>query len=108
MMQERLLFFMGGNNMKVTELSKDRYKEAIDMSMYAFQYQLSEEKIEERLESMSDNKLLGIVEEDKLAAKLYIIPLQIFHQNQIIKMGGIAGVATYPEYRRKGYVKELM
>ena len=24
------------------------------------------------------------------------------------KMGGIAGVATYPEYRRNGYVKKLL
>ena len=23
-------------------------------------------------------------------------------------MGGVAGVATYPEYRRSGYVKELL
>src|SRR5699024_8952143 len=28
--------------------------------------------------------------------------------NKKLKMGGIASVATYPEFRRKGYVKELL
>lgn len=106
---KRDCFFMGEvDKMKVTKLSKDRYEEAIRMSMYAFQYHLTDEEIERNMKRMEENKLLGIVEEEKLAAKLYIIPFQVFHQNQIMNMGGIAGVATYPEYRRKGFVKELM
>ncbi|WP_459502727.1 GNAT family N-acetyltransferase [Bacillus sp. C1] len=95
--------------MKVVELLEDRYREAITLSEYAFRYKVPEDQVEERLTLMKKHhQLFGILEENQLAAKLHLLPLEIHIGDEIFKMGGIAGVATYPEYRRSGHVKELL
>ncbi|PEB56201.1 GNAT family N-acetyltransferase [Bacillus pseudomycoides] len=95
--------------MKVIELAESHYREAIELSEYAFQYKVPEDQLEKRLKLMREHhQLYGIVEENKLAAKLHLLPLEINIGDGIFKMGGIAEVATYPEYRRSGYVKELL
>ncbi|WBL15962.1 GNAT family N-acetyltransferase [Sutcliffiella sp. NC1] len=95
--------------MLVRKINEDKYKEAIQLSEYAFQYKVPIDEIEKRIERMKKNHILyGILEEDVLVAKLHLLPFEIHLGEQQWKMGGIAGVATYPEYRRKGYVKELL
>src|SRR5690625_4349653 len=46
--------------------------------------------------------------EGKLAAKVHIIPLASYINGQAFKMGGIASVATWPEYRRYGMIQPLL
>ncbi|MGE8078920.1 GNAT family N-acetyltransferase [Peribacillus loiseleuriae] len=95
--------------MTVFKLNENQLKEAMKLSEYAFQFQLAEDQIEERIETMKQHhQVYGINENDQLAAKLHLLPLSIYLGNNQLKMGGIAGVATYPEYRRKGFVKELL
>ena len=43
-----------------------------------------------------------------MIAKTHIIPLEVMIDNKSYTMGGIASVATYPQYRRRGIVNELM
>jgi len=94
--------------MLVTEVREDEYLESIKLSMYAFQYKIAESDLPARKEMMKNHKILGIWDKDILAAKLHIIPLKVHMKDDEWKMGGIAGVATYPEYRRNGYVKTLI
>jgi predicted acetyltransferase len=94
--------------MEIRELVEKDYLESLRLSMYAFQYKVVEEKIPSRLESLKGHKVLGVWEQNCLAAKLHIFPLHIFMNGDKWKMGGIAGVATYPEFRRNGYVKLLI
>lgn len=94
--------------MFVRELTEEDYLESMNLSMYAFQYKVPESDIPARLEGLRNQKVLGIWDQDILAAKLHIYSLSIFMRNAEWKMGGIAGVATYPEYRRNGYVNTLM
>ena len=94
--------------MEVRELSEEEFRESLKLSMYAFQYKIPETDVPARIEGMKNHKILGIWDEKILAAKLHIIPLTIFMRDVEWKMGGIAGVATYPEYRRKSFVKSLM
>ncbi|MCM2534103.1 GNAT family N-acetyltransferase [Neobacillus pocheonensis] len=94
--------------MKVREVTEAEYLESIKLSMYAFQYKIPESDVQTRKEGLKSHKILGIWDENILAAKLHILPLKIFMQDAEWKMGGIAGVATYPEYRRNGYVKSLI
>lgn len=94
--------------MLVTEVREDEYLEAIKLSMYAFQYKIAESDLPARKEMVKNHKILGIWDEEILAAKLHIIPLNVHMKEDEWKMGGIAGVATYPEYRRNGYVKTLI
>lgn len=87
----------------------DRYLEAMKLSEYAFQYTISEENVREEIGYMKKHhKLYGILHEDRLAAKAVVIPFEVYIGEKKVKMGGIAGVATYPEYRRKGFVNELL
>ena len=94
--------------MLVTEVREDEYLESIKLSMYAFQYKIADSDIPAKKEMVKNHKILGIWDEDILAAKLHIIPLNVQMKDDVWKMGGIAGVATYPEYRRNGYVKTLI
>lgn len=94
--------------MHVTTVPKEYFNEAIDLSMYAFQYELSKEEREKVLKGMECQEILGIFDGEKLASKLHIRPYEIFQHGRKIKMGGVASVSSYPEYRRQGHVKELM
>lgn len=94
--------------MVIKELTEEDYIESLKLSMYAFQYKVPADEIASRIEKLKDHRVLGIWEQNNLAAKLHIIPLHIFMFGEKWKMGGIAGVATYPEFRRGGFVKSLM
>lgn len=94
--------------MTIKRLDKQYYDDTLNLSMYAFQYKIPKEELEKRYKQLDAHELYGIEVEDKLAAKLHLLSLGVFLGDTEYKMGGIAGVATYPEYRRKGLVKELL
>lgn len=82
--------------------------QSLALSQYAFQYRLSESELEERRNTFIPEEAIGIFENDKLQAKLHLFPFEIYLHGKTIPMGGIAGVATWPENRRKGYVRTLL
>ncbi|EJP90422.1 GNAT family N-acetyltransferase [Bacillus cereus] len=95
--------------MNVIQLKEDKFREALRLSEYAFQYKVDEERLQQQLTKMKEShKIYGIMEGEDLAAKLHLIPFHIYIGKEKFKMVGVAGVATYPEYRRSGYVKELL
>ncbi|WP_141528502.1 GNAT family N-acetyltransferase [Bacillus thuringiensis] len=95
--------------MNVIRLKEDRFREALGLSEYAFQYKVDEERLQQQLTKMKEShEIYGIMEGDDVAAKLHLIPFHIYIGKEKFKMGGVAAVATYPEYRRSGYVKELL
>ncbi|MCU5757289.1 GNAT family N-acetyltransferase [Bacillus cereus] len=95
--------------MNVMQLKEDKFREALRLSEYAFQYKVDEERLQQQLTKMKEShEIYGIMEGEDLAAKLHLIPFHIYIGKEKFKMGGVAGVATYPEYRRSGYVKELL
>ncbi|MGF9770480.1 GNAT family N-acetyltransferase [Bacillus albus] len=95
--------------MNVIRLKEDKFKEALRLSEYAFQYKVDEERLQQQFIKMKEShEIYGIMEGEDLAAKLHLIPFHIYIGKEKFKMGGVAGVATYPEYRRSGYVKELL
>ncbi|HFJ9509601.1 GNAT family N-acetyltransferase [Bacillus cereus group sp. MYBK245-2] len=95
--------------MNVIRLTEDKFREALRLSEYAFQYKIEEDRLQQQLTRMKEShEVYGIMEGNDLAAKLHLIPFHIYIGKEKFKMGGVAGVATYPEYRRSGYVKELL
>ncbi|MES5846155.1 MULTISPECIES: GNAT family N-acetyltransferase [unclassified Bacillus cereus group] len=95
--------------MNVIRLKEDKFREALCLSEYAFQYKVEEDRLQQQLTRMKEShEVYGIMEGNDLAAKLHLIPFHIYIGKEKFKMGGVAGVATYPEYRRSGYVKELL
>ncbi|MEH7386814.1 GNAT family N-acetyltransferase [Bacillus sp. JJ1521] len=94
--------------MAIERITEDRFMDSLRLSEYAFQYKVPEERMETSFKNIKKHQIYGIYEEKMLAAKFHLIPLTTYVGEQSFKMGGIAGVATYPEYRRRGYVKELL
>ncbi|AHK38979.1 GNAT family N-acetyltransferase [Bacillus anthracis] len=95
--------------MNVIRLKEDKFREALRLSEYAFQYKVDEDRLQQQITKMKEShEVYGIMEGENLAAKLHRIPFHIYIGKEKFKMGGVAGVATYPEYRRSGYVKELL
>ncbi|WP_340639969.1 GNAT family N-acetyltransferase [Bacillus atrophaeus] len=86
----------------------DDLDEALRMSEYAFHYPLSDEEWKKKKKILDQHHIIGVKEQGKLAAKLHIIPFTVMLEQRELKMGGIAGVAAWPEKRRKGAVKELI
>lgn len=94
--------------MEFVVLSEEDYEEAMKLSMYAFQYKVNEEDIPKRKQMLKSHDILAVKDAQKLVAKLHIMPFSIYIKDKKFQMGGIAGVSTYPEYRRHGYVKQLI
>ncbi|MFD2043138.1 enhanced intracellular survival protein Eis [Ornithinibacillus salinisoli] len=84
------------------------YREIFDLSQFAFQYQLSETDLDKKRKEARRHIIWGYMDGDTTAAKLHLIPLSCYIGGKAFKMGGISSVATWPEYRRKGIVKELL
>ena len=92
----------------IKQLNEKDYERIFELSQYAFQYELSTSELEKKKAEAKRHKIWGWMEDGELAAKLHIIPLACYIDGEPFKMGGISSVATWPEYRRKGMVKELL
>jgi predicted acetyltransferase len=92
----------------IKQLNEKDYDRIFELSQYAFQYELSTSELEKKKAEAKRHKIWGWMEDGELAAKLHIIPLACYINGKTFKMGGISSVATWPEYRRKGMVKELL
>lgn len=92
----------------VIELTRKDYDEIFKLSQFAFQYELSDEELQKKKAEAERHMIWGIKEEEKLAAKLHLIPLSVDVNDIKMEMGGISSVATWPEYRRQGMVKDLL
>jgi predicted acetyltransferase len=93
--------------MKQLQLNKE-YREIFELSQFAFQYKLTEEEIERKRLEAERHIIWGVKEEGRLAAKLHLIPLTVYVHGKQMNMGGVSSVATWPEFRRNGLVKELL
>jgi predicted acetyltransferase len=93
---------------EIRQLKPNEIDESLTLSAYAFQYELTEADREKAHNDIILEQHWGSFEQDKLAAKMRLIPMQIWLQGRTHKMGGIASVATWPEYRRQGHVGKLL
>ncbi|MBM7552885.1 GNAT family N-acetyltransferase [Thalassobacillus pellis] len=92
----------------IRKAGKEEYEEIMKLGEAAFNYRLTEEQKEDRRWQMDKQDILAVFEDEKLAAKLHLLPLEVYLGEKRVRMGGIAGVATYPEYRRAGYVSQMI
>lgn len=90
--------------MNIIQLTEAHFPEALRLSEYAFQYQVPEQERESRFERLKHLRIFGVMEDGEVAAKAHLIPFEIYLEGEPLRMGGIGSVATYPEYRRQGYV----
>ncbi|WP_068505612.1 GNAT family N-acetyltransferase [Paenibacillus kribbensis] len=94
--------------MEIRQLRSEEFEAAIELSQYAFQFTMSPEDLEKSKKRFKPEQAWGIFDGLDLNAKLTLLPLQVYIHGQVFKMGGIAGVATWPEKRRGGMVSRLL
>ena len=99
---------MNNDSREMRQLTADDYEASSALSMYAFQYTLSPEQQEERRRRFKPEQVWGVFAGDRLEAQLMLLPLRIYVQGQLLDMGGIASVSTWPEQRRRGHVARLL
>ena len=64
--------------MNVIRLKEDKFREALRLSEYAFQYKVDEDRLQQQLTRMKEShEVYGIMEGNDLAAKLHLIPFDI-------------------------------
>ncbi|WP_336776737.1 GNAT family N-acetyltransferase [Paenibacillus sp. MMO-58] len=91
-------------------LTMDQFDDMIELSQFAFQYEIPAVKLAESRERFEreETDRWGIYIDGKLAAQLAILDLYTYIGDKRFAMGGIAGVSTWPEFRRQGLVAELL
>ncbi|SDC63794.1 Predicted acetyltransferase [Paenibacillus sp. UNCCL117] len=89
-------------------LKPEEASESLALSEFAFQRKVAPEKREGMLADMRAEQTWGYFVEDRLAAKLTVLELETWIHGKAYGMGGIASVATWPEYRRQGMVGKLL
>lgn len=96
-------------DIRIRNLRPEDMEESMKLSQFAFQYQLGPEELQERIARSDPGNTWGaFLEDGALAAKLTVLPLGTYIGGRAVPMGGIAGVATWPEHRREGLVKKLL
>jgi len=94
--------------MIIRQLTMNEFEASTSLGEYAFQYALTPEEREERKSRFKPEQTWGIFDGPDLQAKLTILPLRAYLHGKAFDMGGIAGVATWPENRRQGHVSRLL
>lgn len=95
--------------MQIARLTEEKdILEAINLSSYAFQNKVSDDRLEQVKKIYAGHDVFGSFKNGKLLSKLHLISYETMIEEKEMKMGGIAGVATWPEERRRGSVKELL
>lgn len=89
-------------------LRQDEMDESLDLSSFAFQYELTLEERAERKAYSKPETIWGYFVDGKMAAKMTIHPMHTYINGRKLAMGGVASVATWPEFRRKGMVGQLL
>jgi len=90
---------------KLTEKDREANRK---LMRYAFETSKNSYENMESPIQLPMNWSYGAFDEDRLAATTSYIPFQIRMRSKDFRMSGVAGVATKPEYRNRGVVREIM
>lgn len=95
-------------NIEIKPMNREHLAASLALSNFAFQVELTKEEREKRIARMEPDGTWGAFVDGHLASRLTLLSLQTWIQGKVFAMGGIAGVATWPEYRRGGLVGRLL
>ncbi|MCK4285610.1 MAG: GNAT family N-acetyltransferase [Candidatus Lokiarchaeota archaeon] len=91
---------------KLTELDREAYRK---LMRYAFEtVKNNYEDLKWPSEKVPIDWYYGAFDEEQLVAGAGIIPFEIRMRSQDFKMHGVGGVASKPEYRNRGIIREIM
>ncbi len=91
---------------EIRPISEEELERAHFLLAYAFTGDRSEQGRMRHVESMGT--AFALHDDGEMAACLRIFPLRMFMHGASIPLGGVCGVASLPEHRRKGYAGQLL
>lgn len=94
----------------IVQMKEELYDASIALSQFAFQYVRSPEEIERTKQQFLAEPAVkwAAIVDGKFAAQAAVFDLHTYIGGKRFAMGGVAGVATWPEYRRQGLVAKLL
>ncbi|PZE21191.1 GNAT family N-acetyltransferase [Paenibacillus xerothermodurans] len=96
------------NEPEIRLIPKEQYLESLSLSEFAFQMELAPQAREEKIAQWKEEEHWGAYVDGRLAARMMVLGLHTWLHGKRWAMGGIASVATWPEYRRGGLVAGLL
>lgn len=94
---------------EIRQLTMEHFDERMRLSQFAFQFKLSAEELENRRSVYHPERDYGLFDEDgRLLSALLLVPFEAWVGGRKVKMGGVAGVASWPDVRRQGGVARLL
>ena len=94
--------------MEIRKITQDERKKYHKISQYAFGNWQDKEVEDDKIKWMNSDECFVIIENGEMVSGLINHNLKQNVRGTVKKLSGIGNVATYPEYRNKGYVKKLM
>ncbi|MBO9597871.1 MAG: GNAT family N-acetyltransferase [Cohnella sp.] len=95
--------------MTIRRLGEDEFEERMALSQFAFQLRFSEADMEARRKRWRPEHDWGYFDESgRLLSAAIVIPFETWVHGRKLAMGGVAGVATWPDARRQGCVRKLL
>lgn len=103
--------------LKMRELTREDVSQFNDLLRYAFQVTRKElmdvgweedEIKRSKCPVLEKATVFGWFDDKKLASQIAIYPMKVNIHGEIFDMGGVTGVATYPEYANLGLMHALM
>ncbi len=94
--------------MKIRIITDKERRALMDLYRYAYTFWSDQEIKEEELDEIIAEETLGLFVGGRLVSSTRVHDFQQSVRGVLKDCGGIAGVATYPEARTKGYVRRLM
>src|SRR4029453_5109757 len=91
-------------------MGMEQFSESMALMQFAFQYEWSVDAIEQvREQFMSEpGAYYAAFVDGQFAAQSIVMDLQTYIGGKAFPMGGVAGVATWSEYRRQGLVAKML
>jgi predicted acetyltransferase len=93
---------------EIRRLTHADIDEHLRLDEFAFQLEFTPERLQDLRAHTNPENIWGYFVDGQLAAQLMIWPLTVYVHGVPFPMGGIASVATWPEYRRGGKVAQLL
>ncbi|MCM3511365.1 GNAT family N-acetyltransferase [Carnobacterium inhibens] len=90
------------------KIREDEIHQMVAIRDYCFRNHYTGQTLEDFLHWAKVSNSIGAFNGESLAGQVMAFPLEIAIHGQLFPMGGISFVATYPEYRNEGVMKQLL
>lgn len=92
----------------IRKLEQGDFDAHVELSGYAFQAEMAPEVREQHRGRFKPDPWVGAFEDGKLLSQMALMDFTMYINEVPFAMGGIGGVATWPEERRKGLVAKQL